>query len=99
MLKMDGFAGVIMAFNRVAVFMTITALVILLMDVLECFLHALCLLWVEFQTSFYKADGFKFAPFFFKAFHVLGLREVLLCGINTNERGGAESWRERGRVL
>ena len=44
MLKMDGFAGVIMAFIGYAVFMTITALVILLMDVLECFLHALCLL-------------------------------------------------------
>ena len=60
MLKIDGFACVIMAFIGYAVFMTITALVILLMDVLECFLHSLCLLWVEFQNMFnQKADGFK----------------------------------------
>mmetsp|Transcript_17302 Transcript_17302/g.21574 ORF Transcript_17302/g.21574 Transcript_17302/m.21574 type:complete len:880 (+) Transcript_17302:124-2763(+) len=40
--------------------------VLLMMDVLECFLHALRLQWVEFQNKFFKADGIRFAPYSFK---------------------------------
>lgn len=32
------------------------------MDTMECFLHALRLQWVEFDSKFFKADGRKFMP-------------------------------------
>ncbi|AFZ81573.1 vacuolar ATP synthase subunit A, putative [Theileria equi strain WA] len=44
-------------------FSFVTFFVMLCMDSLECYLHALRLQWVEFQNKFYKADGVAFKPF------------------------------------
>lgn len=48
------------------VFANVTIGVLMCMDVLECFLHALRLHWVEFMNKFFKGEGNKFAPFTFR---------------------------------
>jgi len=54
-----------MVFVGFAVWVGATFGVLLAMDSLECFLHALRLHWVEFQNKFYHADGYPFKPFNF----------------------------------
>jgi len=58
-------SGVLFAFVGFSVWFFATFAVLLSMDVLECFLHALRLHWVEFQNKFYYADGILFDPFVF----------------------------------
>merc|ERR1711879_647599 len=57
-----------MVFITCAMFFGMTIAVLLMMDVLECFLHALRLHWVEFQNKFYYADGVDFIPYSYKLF-------------------------------
>jgi V-type H+-transporting ATPase subunit a len=54
------------AFIGYGIFAGVTFGVLLMMDVLECFLHALRLHWVEFQNKFFKADGVRFSPYSFR---------------------------------
>uniref|UniRef100_A0A6I8NJN3 V-type proton ATPase subunit a n=1 Tax=Ornithorhynchus anatinus TaxID=9258 RepID=A0A6I8NJN3_ORNAN len=65
-LRVDRTYGVVLLVPVLAFFAVLTVFILLLMEGLSAFLHAIRLHWVEFQNKFYVGTGNKFIPFSFK---------------------------------
>ncbi|XP_035385827.1 V-type proton ATPase 116 kDa subunit a isoform X2 [Electrophorus electricus] len=68
-LRVDTSFGVLLLVPVIGLFAVLTVFILLVMEGLSAFLHALRLHWVEFQNKFYSGAGIKFAPFAFSLLH------------------------------
>ncbi|XP_032024250.1 V-type proton ATPase 116 kDa subunit a 2 isoform X2 [Hylobates moloch] len=64
-LRVDTTYGVLVLLPVIAFFAVLTIFILLIMEGLSAFLHAIRLHWVEFQNKFYVGAGTKFVPFSF----------------------------------
>ncbi|KAI5613392.1 V-type proton ATPase 116 kDa subunit a isoform 2 [Silurus asotus] len=77
-LRVDNGVGVLLLVPVFCFFAILTVSILLVMEGLSAFLHALRLHWVEFQNKFYSGAGTKFSPFAFCLLHLSFESEGLL---------------------
>ncbi|XP_051973807.1 V-type proton ATPase 116 kDa subunit a 2 isoform X3 [Xyrauchen texanus] len=77
-LRVSSRLGVLFLVPVFSVFALLTVSILLVMEGLSAFLHALRLHWVEFQNKFYSGTGVKFAPFDFSLLPSVFEQEGLL---------------------